>query len=91
MAQNTVGQFGLSLGTGVCQLVALAVQGTSSGGGHGHGDSSPATDSDTDEAAVQLLRGYQASFWTMFACMVACAAIAILGLRKAGTVGLKRE
>lgn len=84
---NTVGQFGLSLGTGVCQLVALAVQGTSSGGGHG---SSPDSEGeDTDEAA--LLRGYQASFWTMFGCMAACATIAVLGLRKAGTVGLKRE
>lgn len=81
---NTVGQFGLSLGTGACQLVVLGVMGTSSGAGHGG-----APDSDTDDAA--LLRGYQAGFWTMFAFMVACAMIAVLGLRKAGTVGLKRE
>lgn len=84
---NTAGQFGLSLGVGVCQLVALGVQGTSSGAAR-HGAPS-ASDSDTDETA--LLRGYQASFWTMFAFMVACATIAALGLRKAGTVGLKRE
>lgn len=82
---NTVGQFGLSLGTGACQLVALGVMGNSAGGG-GHGE---APNGDADEAA--LLRGYQASFWTMFAFMVACATIAVLGLRKAGTVGLKRD
>lgn len=81
---NTVGQFGLSLGTGVCQLVALAVQGSPTGGKHGS-----VPDADTDEVA--LLRGYQASFWTMFAFMVTCATIAVFGLRKAGTVGLKRE
>lgn len=80
---NTVAQFGFSLGTGVCQLVALGVAGNEAGGGHHGGDS------DVDPAA--LLNGYRASFWTMFASMVVCAAIAVFGLRKAGTVGLKRD
>ncbi|ETN41508.1 uncharacterized protein HMPREF1541_03444 [Cyphellophora europaea CBS 101466] len=83
---NTVGQFGLSLGMGVCQLVALGVTGESSSAGHG---GSVESLDETDPAA--LLRGYQASFWTMFACMTTCAAVAVMGLRKVGTVGLKRE
>ena len=82
---NTVAQFGFSLGTGICQLVALGVAGNSSGGGHHSGGD----DSDVDPVA--LLDGYRASFWTMFASMVVCAAIAVFGLRKAGTVGLKRD
>jgi hypothetical protein len=57
---------------------------TSGSGGHG-GDGVGNGD---DKA---LLRGYRAGFWLMFAYMVACGGIAILGLRKAGRVGLKRE
>jgi Na+/melibiose symporter-like transporter len=82
---NTVAQFGFSLGTGICQLVALGVAGNSSGGG-GHGSNESA---DVDPKA--LLEGYRASFWTMFAFMLACALLAVFGLRKAGTVGLKRD
>jgi MFS family permease len=82
---NTTAQFGFSLGTGICQLVALGVAGSSSGGGsHGSSESS-----DVDPKA--LLEGYRASFWTMFAFMLACALLAVFGLRKAGTVGLKRD
>jgi len=81
---NTVAQFGLSLGIGVCQVVALGVMGrTDNGQQEGNGVES------TEETA--LLRGYRASFWTMFAYMVVCGFIAIVGLRKSGKVGLKRE
>jgi hypothetical protein len=38
-----------------------------------------------------VLRGYRASFWTIFAYMAVCVVVAIVGLRKAGNVGLKRE
>lgn len=83
---NTVAQFGFSLGTGICQLVALGVAGSTSGGGH-----HSAGDGESDVDPRSLLEGYRASFWTMFACMITCAAIAVFGLRKAGTVGLKRD
>jgi MFS family permease len=74
---STVAQFGQSLGLGACQVVAL--------GGE-------VSDVEVGEAAAAaLLKGYRASFWTMFAFMVACGLIAIVGLRKAGRVGLKRE
>jgi nitrate/nitrite transporter NarK len=85
---NTVGQFGNSLGTGLCQLVALGVIGSPSGVGHGGNDDElPGGEDDTDA----LLRGYQASFWTMFACMAVCASLAVIGLRNIGKVGLKHD
>ena len=83
---NTVAQFGMSLGVGVCQVVALGVSST------GEHDSSPRTRSAPVENVVgQPLKGYQASFWTMFAMMTVCSVIAVAGLRKAGKVGVKRE
>jgi MFS family permease len=68
---NTVAQFGMSLGMGSCQVVALGVQGNKGEGA--------------------LLGGYRASFWLMVAYMLVCGGIAVVGLRKAGRVGLKRE
>ncbi|PSN70309.1 MFS general substrate transporter [Corynespora cassiicola Philippines] len=71
---NTVAQFGMSLGIGSCQVIALGVMG--SDGGVGHGDE---------------LRGYRAGFWAMFGYMVLCAGIAVVGLRRAGKVGLEKK
>ncbi|KAI4705608.1 hypothetical protein J4E81_000492 [Alternaria sp. BMP 2799] len=86
---NTVAQFGMSLGMGSCQVVALGVQvkGGSTGTG-GHSDGGGAFE-DQDDVAV--LKGYRASYWLMFGYMVICMMIAVVGLRKAGKVGLKRE
>ena len=84
---NTVAQFGMSLGMGSCQVVALGIQGSATGGGHGH--ASEGAFEDQDEVAV--LKGYRASYWLMFAYMVVCGLIALVGLRKAGKVGLKRD
>jgi len=85
---NTVAQIGLSLGMGMCQVVALGVQGEhgdgQAGGAHG-GSAANAQDEAT------LLKGYRASFWTMFAYMVVTVVVAIVGLRKTGRVGLKRD
>jgi MFS family permease len=83
---NTVAQFGMSLGMGSCQVVALGVQGSASGG-YEHGSGSAFEDQ--DERAV--LKGYRASFWLMFGYMVVCMVVAIVGLRKAGKVGLKKD
>jgi nitrate/nitrite transporter NarK len=84
---STVTQFGQSLGVGVCQVVALSVTENSSNGQGNHNGSS--TSENPDETA--LLRGYRASFWTMFAYMVISGIIAIIGLRNTGKIGLKRE
>jgi MFS family permease len=79
---NTVAQFGMSLGMGSCQVVALGVQ---------------SGEKNSDDAAFEspgakaLLKGYRASYWLMFAYMLVCIVIAVVGLRKAGKVGIKRE
>jgi MFS family permease len=83
---NTVSQFGMSLVTGLCQVVALAVMDKGDGGENsGHNDAFEGSDKGL------LLEGYRAGFWTMFACMVLCTALGIPGLRAAGKVGIKRE
>lgn len=74
---NTVAYFGMSLGINIMQVVSMLVtQGT-----HYRDKSSPSA----------LLQGYRASFWAMCAITMACSLICILGLRKIGKVGLKRE
>ncbi|KAF2642546.1 MFS general substrate transporter [Massarina eburnea CBS 473.64] len=77
----TVAQFGTSLGVGVCQVVALGVMGSDVGAG---GDV-------VENSVGDVLRGYRASFWTMFAIMVCCVFISIVGLRRTGKVGLKKD
>jgi MFS family permease len=80
---NTAAQFGMTLGMGCCQVVALGVVGR--GGKEHDGKSFEEGEEGT------LLKGYQASFWTMFAYMILCVLIAVVGLRKVGRVGLKRD
>jgi MFS family permease len=87
---NTVAHFGLSFGVGLCQLVALGVTGNKGQAGHGSESEGAAGDGEIPEADV-LLRGYRASFWTMHGFMLLCAAVAFLGLRRVGKVGLKRD
>jgi MFS family permease len=82
---NTVAQFGMSLGIGICQVVALATSDQASG--HGVPEGEPGGEADTEG----LLKGFQASFWTMFAFGIACVVLAVGGLRKTGKVGLKRD
>lgn len=83
---NTAGQFGMTLGIGVCQVVALGVMGP--GGSAGHGGEGAAFE---DQDPMMVLKGYRASFWTMFAYMMVIAVVAVFGLRKAGRVGMKTE
>jgi MFS family permease len=84
---NTVAQFGMSLGMGSCQVVALGVIGS----GESNSDSTSAHGSASSDDPDELLKGYRASFWTMFGYMLVCVIIAIGGLRKAGKVGLKKD
>lgn len=81
---STVAQFGTSLSVGLCQVVALGVMGSDV---NSSGDPRKATSQDTSD----LLRGYRAGFWTMFASMVCCVLIAIVGMRRTGKVGLKKD
>ena len=81
---STASQFGTSLGVGVCQVVALGVMG--SDGDAGNDQSSAAS-----EEARNMLRGYRAGFWTMFAFSMCCVLIAFAGLRRTGKVGVKKD
>ena len=81
---NTLSQFGMSLAMGSCQVVALSVQGKDGNAGAG-GDGA------FEQSSEGLLEGYRASYWLMFSYMVVCVCIAVVGLRKVGMVGLKRE
>ncbi|RSL53499.1 hypothetical protein CEP54_010390 [Fusarium duplospermum] len=47
-------------------------------------------ESDKDKVAA-LMEGYRTSFWTMFALMLLCTVVGLLGLRSAGRIGLKRN
>lgn len=74
---NTVAQFGWCLGINSMQVVSMLVtKGTSY-----RDKSSPSA----------LLQGYRASFWAMFGATVVCALVIVIGLRKVGKIGLKRE
>ena len=82
---NTVAQFGMSLGIGICQVVALATSDQASG--HGSPEDGPSIEG----SDAGLLKGYRAGFWTMFAFGITCVFLAVGGLRKTGKVGVKRD
>ncbi|KAF2465391.1 MFS general substrate transporter [Lindgomyces ingoldianus] len=86
---NTVAQFGMSLGVGLCQVVSLGVMGNHDAGNGRKGSRNDDAFDNPDHNA--MLMGYRAGFWAMFACMILCGLLAVVGLRKAGKVGLKRE
>ncbi|RSM07392.1 hypothetical protein CEP52_005201 [Fusarium oligoseptatum] len=72
---NTASQFGNAFGLAVMQVVSTLV----------------AKDHDGMKPSEALMEGYRASFWTMFAFMMACVVIAGAGLRKTGKIGLKQD
>ncbi|KAM0346276.1 hypothetical protein ACHAPU_005703 [Fusarium lateritium] len=74
---NAASQFGNAVGLAIMQVISTLVTKQ-----HKH---------EGDPAGEALLEGYKASFWTMFAFMVLCAAIGGVGLRKAGRVGVKQD
>ncbi|KAK7427231.1 hypothetical protein QQZ08_006344 [Neonectria magnoliae] len=72
---NTAAQFGSALGLAILQVVSTSVTNEQKG---------------MDEIPA-LMKGYRASFWTMFGFMILCTAIGLLGLRRTGMIGLKRD
>jgi MFS family permease len=72
---NTMYQFGTALGLAIMQIVSTL-------------ETKKYADLPRDDA---LMKGYRASFWTMFAFMLSCALIGGWGLRKTGKVGLKKD
>ncbi|KAL8644263.1 MAG: hypothetical protein Q9226_007854, partial [Calogaya cf. arnoldii] len=74
---NTVAQFGTSLGIAIMAVVASNVTRES-----GNPDK---------ESPAALMEGYRVTFWLGFGGMLLTGVVGIVGLRKAGKVGLKRE
>jgi MFS family permease len=72
---NTASQFGSALGLAILQVISTRVTEEKHG---------------MDET-MALMEGYRASFWTMFALMMLCAAIGGWGMRKTGKIGLKTD
>ena len=74
---NTISQIGNSVGLAVSAVIASSVT---------------AANSHANESGPKaLLKGYQATYWTCFACSVGTLAVTGLGLRRIGKVGMKTE
>ena len=74
---NTVGQFGQAIGLALIGVVS---------------DSITSNSKYTDKTSpAALLVGYRAGFWMCTGWMALICIIGALGLRKSGTVGLKRD
>lgn len=74
---NTVTQLGNGLGLAITAIIAAAT-----------------TDAETDQATSAksaILKGYWAAFWTCFAAAATSVIISIVGLRKSGKVGAKKD
>jgi len=75
---NTVAQLGNAIGLAVTAVIASAA--TSS------------ADSKSSVTALEgTLKGYQAALWACFAAAAVSTLVGILGLRKSGKVGLKKD
>ena len=79
----TVSQLGNSLGLAVTSIVSgsVAAGRLEAGGNSGK---------EKDVLGAELA-GYRAAFWTCFGAAVVSGVVGVLGLRKSGKVGLKRE
>lgn len=74
---NTCAMLGTAIGLSLTSVIASSVTGAS----HYADDASP------DALAV----GYRAVFWTMFAWMLVTCLVCVLGLRRVGKIGVKRD
>ncbi|KAI5465294.1 major facilitator superfamily domain-containing protein [Mariannaea sp. PMI_226] len=72
---STASQFGSALGLAILQVISTTVTNEQAG----------------KDEKLALMDGYRASFWTMFAFMMLCTAIGLLGLRKTGKIGVKKD
>lgn len=74
---STFSQIGSSIGFCVTQVVSSSVTAESS--------------FENKSSPQALMKGYRATFWTLFAWMIATCVIAGVGLRKVGKVGVQRD
>ncbi|TEA11310.1 Drug resistance protein [Colletotrichum sidae] len=81
---NTFSQFGTAVGLAVVGVISSTVSQSSQSGHHAGSDGE-------DYSKDDLLEGYRASFWAMFAAAALTCVLGALGLRKVSTKGLKAE
>lgn len=74
---NTVSQLGVSIGLTTMSVISVTVT-----------KDSGVADKGSPEA---LMKGYRASFWTLFAWMVAACFVGGVGLRRLGKIGVKKD
>lgn len=61
--------------------VGAVIASTTTGGG----------DNAIEHSSKELENGYKATFWACFTSMMLVSLVSLLGLKKAGKVGLKKE
>ncbi|KAE9581869.1 hypothetical protein CGMCC3_g2152 [Colletotrichum fructicola] len=74
---NTCAQLGAAIGMSVTQVIASSVTRQSS-----------YADKSSPDA---LMTGYRVAFWTMFGWMMAVCLVCVLGMRRVGVLGVKRD
>ncbi|KAJ0387424.1 hypothetical protein COL922a_002244 [Colletotrichum nupharicola] len=74
---NTCAQLGAAIGMSVTQVIASSVTRQSS-----------YVDKSSPDA---LMTGYRVAFWTMFGWMMAVCLVCVLGMRRVGVLGIKRD
>ncbi|OTA92373.1 hypothetical protein M434DRAFT_396468 [Hypoxylon sp. CO27-5] len=74
---NTCAQLGTAIGLTVTSVIAASVT-----------DASHYTNKASPDA---LVLGYRAVFWTMFAWMLFVCGVCVVGLRRVGVIGVKRD
>ncbi|KAJ5160054.1 Major facilitator superfamily domain general substrate transporter [Penicillium canariense] len=80
---NTISQLGNSVGLAVTAVIAASVT--------AHDDGSANDTRTSSQTGGQLLEGYRAAYWTIFAGMVVVFLVSSLGLRHVGKVGNKQD
>lgn len=74
---NTVSQLGTSIGLAVTSVISATVTADSN--------------AESKKSPAALMAGYRASFWALFAWMVAACIVGGFGLRRLGKIGEKRD
>lgn len=74
---NTCAQLGAAAGLSVTQVIASSVTNDSSY---------------TNKASPNaLMEGYRVAFWTMFGWMMFVCLVCVVGMRRIGVIGVKRD
>ncbi|KAK0623920.1 major facilitator superfamily domain-containing protein [Immersiella caudata] len=74
---NTCAQIGSAIGLSVTQVIASSVTAMEEEEGH--------------QSPEGLMKGYRVAFWVMFGWMVFVCLVCLVGMRRVGRIGLKRD